>query len=67
MNRRNFIKRVGLLGAGYALNKSMVFAHSGNSLESDSLTLFPAVRRVPSERHFKSPAIEKAIDTFKKK
>lgn len=67
MNRRNFIKRVGLLGAGYALNKSMVFAHSGNSLERDSLTLFPTVRRVPSERHFKSPAIEKAIDTFKKK
>ena len=29
MNRRNFIKRVGLLGAGYALNKNLMFANSG--------------------------------------
>lgn len=67
MNRRNFIKSVGLLGAGYALHPNLAFANSKNSISADSLTPFPTVRKSPSERNFTSPAIEKAIDTFKKK
>lgn len=30
MNRRNFIKKVGLLGAGYAINKNLIFANPVN-------------------------------------
>lgn len=67
MNRRNFIKSVGLLGAGYALHPNLAFANSKNSISADSLTPFPTVRKSPSERNFTSPAIEKAMDTFKKK
>lgn len=67
MNRRNFIKRVGLVGVGYALNQSLAFANTGTTLMGDSLTPFPTVRKSVAERNFKSPAIEKAIDTFKRK
>lgn len=31
MNRRNFIKKVGLLGAGYAINKNL-----GTYIQSDT-------------------------------
>lgn len=67
MNRRDFIKRVGLLGAGYALNSNIIFAGSGNSPVTTSLTSFPTVRKALSERNFSSQAIENAIDTFKQK
>ena len=67
MNRRNFIKRVGLLGAGYALNKNLMFANSGVASTATSFSSFPRVRKPISERNFKSPAIEKAIATFKQK
>lgn len=67
MNRRNFIKRVGLLGAGYALNKNLMFANSGVASTAASFSSFPTVRKPISERNFKSPAIEKAIATFKQK
>ena len=67
MNRRNFIKRVGLLGAGYALNKNLMFANSGVASTATSFSSFPTVRKPISERNFKSPAIEKAIATFKQK
>ena len=61
MNRRNFIKRVGLLGAGYALNKNLMFANSGVASTATSFSSFPTVRKPISERNFKSPAIEKAL------
>lgn len=67
MNRRNFIKRVGLLGAGYALNKNLMLANSGVASTATSFSSFPTVRKPISERNFKSPAIEKAIATFKQK
>ncbi|WP_255260555.1 glycoside hydrolase family 125 protein [Bacteroides sp. L10-4] len=67
MNRRNFIRRVGLLGAGYALNKNLMFANSGVASTATSFSSFPTVRKPISERNFKSPAIEKAIATFKQK
>lgn len=34
MNRRNFIKKVGLLGAGYAINKNLIFANPVNGGDS---------------------------------
>lgn len=40
MNRRNFIKRVGLLGAGYALNKNLMFANSGVASTAASFSSF---------------------------
>ena len=43
MNRRNFIKRVGLLGAGYALNKNLMFANSGVASTAASFSSFPTV------------------------
>lgn len=66
MNRRNFIKKVGLLGAGYAINKNLIFANPVNGGIADSSVPFPIVRKELSERNFSSPAIEKAIATFKK-
>ena len=45
MNRRNFIKRVGLLGAGYALNKNLMFANSGVASIATSFSSFPTVRK----------------------
>lgn len=58
---------VGLLGAGYALNKNLMFANSGVASTAASFSSFPTVRKPISERNFKSPAIEKAIATFKQK
>ena len=66
MNRRNFIKKVGLLGAGYAINKNLIFANPVNGGIADSSVPFSIVRKELSERNFSSPAIEKAIATFKK-
>lgn len=40
MNRRNFIKRVGLLGAGYALNKNLMLANSGVASTATSFRRF---------------------------
>ena len=66
MNRRNFIKKIGLLGAGYAINKNLAFANPANGRMANSFVPFPTVRKELSERNFSSPAIEKAIATFKK-
>lgn len=57
----------GDLGAGYALNKNLMFANSGVASTATSFSSFPTVRKPISERNFKSPAIEKAIATFKQK
>ena len=67
MNRRSFIKRVGLLGAGYALNESLLFANPGLASTATSFSSFPTIRKPESERNFMSVAIEKAIATFKQK
>ncbi len=69
MNRRNFIKRVGLLGAGIVLSESAAFAEVGNSYskKKSAFTSFSVVRKPVSERKFKSLAIENAISTFKQK
>ena len=40
MNRRNFIKKVGLLGAGYAINKNLIFANPVNGGIADSSVPF---------------------------
>ena len=45
MNRRNFIKKVGLLGAGYAINKNLIFANPVNGGIADSSVPFPIVRK----------------------
>ena len=55
------------MGAGYAINRNLIFANPEKDMITDSFTSFPTVRRAPSERNFSSPAIEKAIVTFKKK
>ncbi len=55
------------MGAGYALNKNLMFANSGVASTATSFSSFPTVRKPISERNFKSPAIEKAITTFKQK
>lgn len=55
------------MGAGYALNKNLMFANSGVASTATSFSSFPTVRKPISERNFKSPAIEKAIATFKQK
>lgn len=67
MNRRNFIARAGLLGAGYALHRNLLGACPENSRAAAPAVSFPTVRKAPSERNFTSPAVEKAIATFKKK
>ena len=67
MNRRNFIARAGFLGAGYALTGNLLSARQVNSAAPEATTPFPVVRKAPSERNFTSPAVEKAIATFKKK
>ena len=67
MNRRNFIARASLVGAGYALHRNLMGACPENSPAATALSPFPTVRKAPAERNFTSPAIEKAIATFKKK
>ena len=52
MNRRNFIKKVGLLGAGYAINKNLIFANPVNGGIADSSVPFPIVRKELSEKKF---------------
>ena len=44
-----------------------MFANSGVASTAASFSSFPTVRKPISERNFKSPAIEKAIATFKQK
>ena len=44
-----------------------MFANSGVASTATSFSSFPTVRKPISERNFKSPAIEKAITTFKQK
>ena len=44
-----------------------MFANSGVASTATSFSSFPTVRKPISERNFKSPAIEKAIATFKQK
>lgn len=44
-----------------------MFANSGVASTAASFSSFPTVRKPISERNFKSPAIEKAITTFKQK
>ena len=67
MNRRSFIKRVGLLGAGYALNESLLFANPGLASTATSFSSFPTIRKPESERNFMSVAIEKAIATLSRR
>jgi meiotically up-regulated gene 157 (Mug157) protein len=57
MERRNFIKNTGLLGAGILASK-MSFAAAPD---------FPIVRVAASARHFRSKAVDAAIKTFQSK
>jgi meiotically up-regulated gene 157 (Mug157) protein len=57
MERRNFIKNTGLLGAGVLASK-MSFAAAPD---------FPIVRVAASARHFRSKAVDAAIKTFQSK
>lgn len=67
MNRRNFIKHIGFLSAGYALSQNTVLANSRglSSAPNRSSALFPTVRKPSSERAFRSQAIDNAVSTFK--
>lgn len=60
MERRTFLKQTGTISAGLALSK-LTFA-KGN-IKND----FPVVRIPQGQRNFTSPAIEKAIASFKAK
>ena len=57
MERRNFIKNTGLLGAGILASK-VSFAAAPE---------FPIVRVAASKRHFRSKAVDAAIKTFQSK
>jgi meiotically up-regulated gene 157 (Mug157) protein len=57
MKRRRFIQNTALLGAGVIFNQISVFGRSHD---------FPVVRTPLSKRKFNSPAIERAITTFKR-
>ena len=59
MNRRNFIKNVGVLGAGMMVSKNFLFA------APTAASSFLTVRIPRQKRNFSSPAVEKAIDEFK--
>lgn len=57
MKRSEFIKSVGVAGAGLMMSSFKPWS----KMESD----FPVVRTAPGSRNFSSPAIEKAITEFK--
>lgn len=59
MNRRNFIRNVGVLSAGLMVNKSTL------SAVPSPKSVFPVVRTPKQKRNFTSSAIEKAIVEFK--
>ena len=67
MDRRNFLKDIGLLGAGLVLDVHATEVPD-NSLKKISKTSFsfPLVRKPLSERRFVSEAVEDAIRRFKK-
>ena len=67
MNRRNFIKKVGLLGAGYAINKNLIFANPVNGGIADSSVPFPIVRKGLSERNFRARQLKRLLLLSKKK
>jgi len=56
MNRSEFIKSVGVAGAGLMFSSFKPWTGSAD---------FPVVRVAPDKRNFSSPAIEKAITEFK--
>lgn len=56
MNRSEFIKSVGVAGAGLMLSSFRPWTGKAD---------FPVVRVAPAKRNFSSPAIEKAISEFK--
>jgi hypothetical protein len=58
MERRQFIKASGIIGAGMLLDQSQLFAQGFTDFES---------KRPPAdERHFTSPAVEATIVKMKK-
>ena len=68
MDRRSFLRNMGLFGAGYVLTGNAAFANSGTSgMSSPVASPFPTVRKPLAERRFTSDAVESAIATFKKK
>ena len=67
MNRRNFIKKVGLLGAGYAINKNLIFANPVNGGIADSSVPFPIVRKELSERNLVARQLKRLLLLSKKK
>ena len=68
MNRSQFLKTGGLVGAGIVLHPGLqLHASPAAPAGIPSFPAFPVVRRAIGERHFSSPAIEEAIATFDKK
>lgn len=59
MERRNFIRQAGVLGAGLLLADKVAFA-------APPMASFPVVRVAPEKRRFTSKAVESAIAEFKK-
>jgi meiotically up-regulated gene 157 (Mug157) protein len=60
MERRNFIKSTGILGAGLLASKVSFAA-------APAVPAFPVVRVAASKRHFQSKSVDAAIKTFQSK
>lgn len=66
MDRRNFLKDIGLLGAGFVLNAHATQLTDKALRKVPNTSSFPLVRKPLAERRFVSEAVENAISIFKK-